>query len=63
MNEPQIISHVTKGDKRDLIFQAKDLVGYSSWGRKRVGHDLATTQMQQPFCSQWTRSNSDFQVL
>ena len=46
MNEPQIISHVTKGDKRDLIFQAKDLVGYSSWGRKRVGRNLATEQQQ-----------------
>ena len=49
MNEPQVISHVTKGDKRDLIFQAKDLVGYSPWGRKRVGHELATTQQQQYF--------------
>ena len=23
-------------------------VGYSSWGHKRVGHDLATKQSQQP---------------
>ena len=22
--------------------------GYSSWGRKRVGHDLANKQSQQP---------------
>ena len=25
----------------------KSLAGYSSWGHKRVGHDLATKQQQQ----------------
>ena len=25
-----------------------DLVGYSPWGRNRVGHDLATKQQQCP---------------
>ena len=25
----------------------KSLAGYSPWGRKRIGHDLATNQQQQ----------------
>ena len=25
----------------------KSLAGYSPWGRKRIGHDLATKQQQQ----------------
>ena len=31
----------------EIPMDKKSLVGYSSWGHKRVGHELATKQQQQ----------------
>ena len=41
--------------------EQRSLVGYSPWGRKRVGHDLVIKQWPQIICSVEGKKNADLQ--
>ena len=41
--------------------EQRSLVGYSPWGRKRVGHDLVIKQRPQIICSVEGKKNADLQ--
>ena len=43
--------------------EQRSLVSYSPWGRKRVRHDLATTQQQSPQLNQSKTTYPDFYIL